>query len=232
VSRVRILPAPPGEAAGQWPCSPTAAGSAMTFVPSWRRGNFEVAGAAISYARSVARELGATHMLAVLSLPQETSNGTREISPPRSVSVEPGTRPSNARGHTPFEPPGPPCLLSLVRLGRAGEEALELTRESKSLATEDDITAQIPWREARARILARRGRTDVAEKLAREAVEIAEGTDLCSISRATRTWRSRTCFDWLDAGTRRPTPRSVPSIDRSSRATSWLQAGPATSWLS
>jgi hypothetical protein len=56
-------------------------------------------------------------------------------------------------------------------------EALELTRESESLAGEDDITAQIPWREARARILARRGEMADAEKFAREAVAIAERTD-------------------------------------------------------
>jgi tetratricopeptide (TPR) repeat protein len=68
--------------------------------------------------------------------------------------------------------------LSLVRLERDEEEALELTRESESLAAKDDITAQIPWREARALILARRGKTDEAEKLAREAVDIAERTDL------------------------------------------------------
>jgi ATP/maltotriose-dependent transcriptional regulator MalT len=67
--------------------------------------------------------------------------------------------------------------LSLISLGRDEEEALALTHESESLAGEDDITAQVPWRDARAMILARRGEMGEALKLAREAVDIAERTD-------------------------------------------------------
>jgi tetratricopeptide (TPR) repeat protein len=64
----------------------------------------------------------------------------------------------------------------LVDLGR-DEEALRLTLESERLAAQEDITAEVPWREARARILARRGEMNQAERLARDAVSIAERTD-------------------------------------------------------
>jgi tetratricopeptide (TPR) repeat protein len=66
--------------------------------------------------------------------------------------------------------------LSVIELNR-DDEALQLTLESEELAARDDITAQVPWREARAIILARRGQMEEAEKLAREAVTIAERTD-------------------------------------------------------
>ncbi len=59
----------------------------------------------------------------------------------------------------------------LVELGR-NDEALELTRESEELAGEDDITAQVPWRRARAKVLARRGASEEAERIARQSVAI------------------------------------------------------------
>ncbi len=142
-------------------------------------GNFETARAAISDSRSIARELGATHMLAVLSL----TGGDIEWYAGNTAAEEREHR----SGYEAFARSGADSFratwaallaLSLVRLGRDGEEALELTLESESLAAKDDITAQIPWREARALIFARRGKTDEAEKLAREAVDIAERTDL------------------------------------------------------
>ena len=45
------------------------------------------------------------------------------------------------------------------------------------MAANDDITAQVPWRGARAKALARRGSVEEAERLAREGVAIAEGSD-------------------------------------------------------
>jgi class 3 adenylate cyclase/DNA-binding SARP family transcriptional activator len=64
----------------------------------------------------------------------------------------------------------------LVELGRDGE-ALKLTNESEELAAPDDPTAEVPWRGARARILARRRQAEDAERLAREGVALAERTD-------------------------------------------------------
>lgn len=64
----------------------------------------------------------------------------------------------------------------LIDLGR-DEEALELTRESEELGDSEDITVQVPWRSARAKVLARRGAAEEAERLAQDSVAIAEQTD-------------------------------------------------------
>jgi len=60
--------------------------------------------------------------------------------------------------------------------GRA-EDALDLTEVAERLGAEDDVTTQVLWRSARAKVLASRGDGAVAEALAREALEIAARTD-------------------------------------------------------
>ena len=57
------------------------------------------------------------------------------------------------------------------------DEALEAARLSEQMAAPDDIASQSGWRSVRGRILARRGRSDEAEALARGAVEIIDATD-------------------------------------------------------
>jgi tetratricopeptide (TPR) repeat protein len=67
--------------------------------------------------------------------------------------------------------------LALVycELDRLDDAERWATRAAELGAAEDAVT-QILWRLARARVLARRGRHDEAERLAREAVEIGERT--------------------------------------------------------
>src|SRR6266508_4206618 len=57
------------------------------------------------------------------------------------------------------------------------EEAEVWARTSETNAGEDDLTAQPAWRSVRAKVLARRSAFEEAERLAREAVRVAEGTD-------------------------------------------------------
>jgi tetratricopeptide (TPR) repeat protein len=57
------------------------------------------------------------------------------------------------------------------------DEADEWTRVAERHAAADDRNAQMMWRPVRARIHARRGEFAIAEKLAREAVELAASTD-------------------------------------------------------
>ena len=57
------------------------------------------------------------------------------------------------------------------------EDALDATRLSEQTAARDDVASQGGWRSARARIYAKQGRLEEAERLAREAVDIAERTD-------------------------------------------------------
>ena len=47
----------------------------------------------------------------------------------------------------------------------------------EELADPDDVDAQMRWRRARARVLARRGETEDAEHLARQALELVAATD-------------------------------------------------------
>jgi class 3 adenylate cyclase/tetratricopeptide (TPR) repeat protein len=58
------------------------------------------------------------------------------------------------------------------------DEADSAARRSEELGASDDVVTQVLWRQARAKVLARRGEDGEAEQLAREAVVIAEKTDL------------------------------------------------------
>jgi len=61
------------------------------------------------------------------------------------------------------------------------EEALAASRLSEQTAAPDDVASQAGWRYARAKVLARGGRAEEAERLAREAVEIIDATDHLTI---------------------------------------------------
>jgi class 3 adenylate cyclase/tetratricopeptide (TPR) repeat protein len=56
-------------------------------------------------------------------------------------------------------------------------EAAEATRLSEELAPVDDTPSQVGWRGERARALARQGKVEEAERLARESVALSEPTD-------------------------------------------------------
>ena len=57
------------------------------------------------------------------------------------------------------------------------DEALAFTEDSEATAADDDVQAQATWRAVRASVLARRGESDAAARLAAEAVALARGTD-------------------------------------------------------
>jgi class 3 adenylate cyclase/tetratricopeptide (TPR) repeat protein len=65
------------------------------------------------------------------------------------------------------------ALYAQGRLDEA-ESAVERSREA---ATSDDFNAQAAWRASQAKILARRGEPEEAERLAREAIEIIDRSD-------------------------------------------------------
>ena len=62
---------------------------------------------------------------------------------------------------------------------------------SERAASPDDVHAQIAWRAARAKVLASLGRAEEAERLAREAVELAGERPTRRLFAATRSSRSR-----------------------------------------
>jgi predicted ATPase len=57
------------------------------------------------------------------------------------------------------------------------EEAEQLTVVSEEATSPEDVWSQVAWRSARATILASRGESAASSELAREAVELIEGTD-------------------------------------------------------
>jgi len=57
------------------------------------------------------------------------------------------------------------------------EEAEQLIRECEEAARSNDVAAQIMWRATRAKVLARRGEFEEAQRLAREAIAFAAGSD-------------------------------------------------------
>jgi tetratricopeptide (TPR) repeat protein len=64
-----------------------------------------------------------------------------------------------------------------LRLGRL-DEAERSAERARELGASDDAITQILWRDVTANVLALRGEHAEAERLAREAVEIAEATDM------------------------------------------------------
>jgi predicted ATPase/class 3 adenylate cyclase len=60
------------------------------------------------------------------------------------------------------------------------EEAERFSYESEDAAAPDDVLSQVLWRTARAKIWAKQGEADRAEKLAREALRLAEATQYLS----------------------------------------------------
>jgi tetratricopeptide (TPR) repeat protein len=65
---------------------------------------------------------------------------------------------------------------ALLAQGRY-QEADEYAGITADVAAEDDFEPQMRWRMVRARILAQQGEYPEAERLAREALELGEGTD-------------------------------------------------------
>lgn len=68
-------------------------------------------------------------------------------------------------------------LAHVLFAGRSIKDAERWAAVSETCAASDDLSAQLAWRGARAKVLARRGVLPDAEELAREAVRLADATD-------------------------------------------------------
>jgi tetratricopeptide (TPR) repeat protein len=76
---------------------------------------------------------------------------------------------------------------SLYKLGRF-DSAERWTQTAEELASSDDVTPNMLWRQIRAKLLARNRRFDEAERLARDAVGLGEETDMLN-------WRGHALSD-------------------------------------
>lgn len=68
-------------------------------------------------------------------------------------------------------------LADALWLQGRDDEAYDFTQLSEEMVGEEVLVAQMMWRGARAKVLARRGQAEEAEALAREGVAIIEATD-------------------------------------------------------
>ncbi len=76
-----------------------------------------------------------------------------------------------------------PYLVEAVLAQGDEEEALLLTERwrPERLTAPEDHDAQVHWRRVRAKVLARKGKLDEAERVGREAVAIASATDVLEL---------------------------------------------------
>jgi predicted ATPase/class 3 adenylate cyclase len=142
------------------------------------RGNFDQARSLTLSAEAAAEEFGQMLSLATIGMavgeiemlagnPSAAEAAFRRSCERLEELGEAGYR-SNAAGQ---------LAASLYALDRL-EEADDWARTAEALSTRDDITSQQLWRQVRARLLARRGDAGEAERLALEAVSLAEETDM------------------------------------------------------
>jgi predicted ATPase len=140
-------------------------------------GRFDRARELLTQSAGAFEELGLTLLFAS----SHTAAGTVELLAGEPAAAEQRLR----RGHRALEEMGERNLLSttvallaqaLLAL-RRDEEAERFAELSQELAADDDLITQVLWRGVRARTLAGRGRTEEAERLAGEAVALAERSD-------------------------------------------------------
>jgi class 3 adenylate cyclase/tetratricopeptide (TPR) repeat protein len=142
------------------------------------RGNMDEARRLIAKGRGMMRELGLTILAAATS----HAEGYIGMSAGEPEEAERTLR----EGYDELERLGEKAYLSTSAAALAGalyeldrlDEAERFTGISEETADPTDLASHILWRSVRGKILARRGRLEEAEQLVRDAVTIAEDTDL------------------------------------------------------
>jgi len=145
------------------------------------RGRFGAARDLIAQAKALAEELGLEVTLARIAL----QAGPVEVLAGDAAAAERELRPAfealermGNLGH--LSSLAPRLADALFAQGR-DEEALRLTELAEPLGVPEDADAQVSWRRVRAKVLARRGEFEEAERLGREATAIASDTDLLDL---------------------------------------------------
>jgi class 3 adenylate cyclase/tetratricopeptide (TPR) repeat protein len=140
-----------------------------------RRGRFAEARALLAEGRAIVDELGLRFSVSLFML----TAGEIEAMAGEPAAAEQQLRLSyelcKRLGDRQYVAVAPNLAEALHQLGR-DEEALRFTEEVEAAAYLD-VPEQFLWRKARAKVLAVRGDGEQAERLAREAVALAERTD-------------------------------------------------------
>ena len=140
-------------------------------------GRFDRARELLATSHAAFEELGLTLTAAAV----HTAAGTVELLAGEPVAAERSLR----RGYSALEEMGERTVLSttVALLAQAllaqqdEQQAERFAALSEELAAADDLVTQVLWRGVRARTLAGRGLIEEAERLARQAVELAERSD-------------------------------------------------------
>ena len=74
-----------------------------------------------------------------------------------------------------------PLLADVLYLQGRADEAMPLTALVAESALTDDLDSQVGWRRVQAKVLAEQGDFEQAERLAREAIELAGQTDFINL---------------------------------------------------
>jgi tetratricopeptide (TPR) repeat protein len=141
---------------------------------------FEVARDLVARGRELAQEFG---MELTLLTEASICAGSIELLAGDGLAAEAVLRPACERleeiGEVGYLSSVSPLLADALVMQSLDEAALRVTGRWRAdeLTVAEDIDAQAAWRRVRAKALARLGELDEGERLAREAMEIAERTD-------------------------------------------------------
>jgi class 3 adenylate cyclase/tetratricopeptide (TPR) repeat protein len=142
------------------------------------QGRFDAARDLIAQAKALAEELGLEFMLSGRLALQA---GTVELLAGDAAAAErelrPGCEALERMGNWAQLATLAPRLADALFVQGGDEEALRLTELVERIARPQDADPQIAWRRVRAKLLARRGDVEEAERLAREATALAARTD-------------------------------------------------------
>jgi len=145
------------------------------------RGEFSQARAEWARARRLLDELGMTHRRAVRAIDASTIELLAGDAEAAERELRTGYRMLEEIGEMHVRPTIAAYLaVALAQEGRLADAA-EFARFAESHSEEDDIVTQAMWRVALAQVHAPAGEAAEAERLAREAVELAEPTDFLDL---------------------------------------------------
>ena len=146
------------------------------------RGRFPTARDLIAQAKDLATELGQEVTLARIA----SNAGPIELLAGNPAAAEQELRSAydalKRMEHWGFLTSIVPRLVDALLARGRDDEGLRLTEVIEQHIVPEDVDAQVGWRRVRARLLARRGDLHQAERLAREAVAMAEGTDYLELT--------------------------------------------------
>ncbi len=145
------------------------------------RGAFADARAQWARAQSLWEDLGMAHRRAIRAMDASAIELLAGDAAAAERELRTGYRMLEEIGEMHVRPTIAAYLAAALAQEDRSADAEELAGVAESHATEDDIVTQVMWRVARAQVQARAGEAAEAERLAREAVELAAPTDFLDL---------------------------------------------------